>query len=75
MVPTPGYVIGNPQGGFTCCKHWFEPPCYDPAPVPHHNALTEGQCSGEWFTNITFYDYLKVPEHLQPGDYVLGFRW
>ena len=21
------------------------------------------------------YDYLRVPEHLTPGDYVLGFRW
>merc|ERR550514_909981 len=48
MVPTPGYVIGSPHGGFTCCKHWFEPPCYDP---------------------------LRVPEHLEPGEYVLGFRW
>ena len=23
MVPTPGYIIGNPHGGFTCCKRWF----------------------------------------------------
>ena len=73
MVPTPGYVYMYPAPG--CCKHWFEPPCYDPTPVPNHNALTEGQCSGEWFTNITFYDQLKVPEHLTPGKYVLGFRW
>jgi hypothetical protein len=21
------------------------------------------------------YDYLKVPAHLSPGEYVLGFRW
>jgi hypothetical protein len=21
------------------------------------------------------YDYLRVPEHLEPGEYVLGFRW
>lgn len=75
MVPTPGYVIGSPRGGFTCCKHWFEPPCYDPDPVPGFNALTEGQCSGEWFRNITFYDMLRIPEHLEQGDYVLGFRW
>merc|ERR1711976_866127 len=25
--------------------------------------------------NITMYDYLRVPEHLEPGEYVLGFRW
>ena len=24
---------------------------------------------------ITMYDYLKVPAHLSPGEYVLGFRW
>ena len=76
MVPVPGYVIGSPKGGFTCCKRWFDPPCYDPTPVPDmKNRLAEGRCSGEWFTNITFYDYLKVPEHLPSGDYVLGFRW
>jgi len=73
MVPVPGYVYMFPKPG--CCKHWFEPPCYDPNPVPDKNMLTEGQCSGEWFTNITFYDYLTVPEHLEAGDYVLGFRW
>ena len=22
---------------------------------------------------VTMYDYLRVPEHLQPGEYVLGF--
>merc|ERR1711920_423377 len=76
MVPTPGYVIGSPKGGFTCCKHWFDPPCYDPIPTPQSNPLaTEGMCSGEWLTNITFYDQLRVPEHLEPGEYVLGFRW
>jgi len=75
MVPVPGYVIGSPKGGFTCCRHWFAPPCYDPNPVPDRNMLTEGQCSGEWFTNITFYDYLTVPQHLEPGEYILGFRW
>ena len=24
---------------------------------------------------ITMYDYLKVPAHLSPGEYVLGLRW
>ena len=31
--------------------------------------------SGDWMHNITMYDYLRVPDHLTPGDYVLGFRW
>jgi lytic starch monooxygenase len=26
-------------------------------------------------TNITMYDQLRVPAHLQAGEYVLGFRW
>jgi hypothetical protein len=34
-----------------------------------------GHCSGVWTNNITMYDYLRVPEHLKPGEYVLGFRW
>jgi hypothetical protein len=26
-------------------------------------------------TNITMYDQLRVPSHLEAGEYVLGFRW
>ena len=26
-------------------------------------------------TKVTTYDQLRVPEHLLPGEYVLGFRW
>merc|ERR1711924_521474 len=81
MNPVPGYInfarIGK-SVKLSCsprCKHWFDPPCYDPSPVPNYEALTEGICSGEWLTNITLYDQLRVPEHLEPGEYVLGFRW
>lgn len=59
-------------------EHWeFPPPCYEPG-YPNHpppNWMDEGQCTGVWMTNITIYDYLRVPEHLTPCDYVLGFRW
>ena len=59
-------------------EHWeFPPPCYEPG-YPNHpppNWMDEGQCTGVWMTNITMYDYLRVPEHLTPCDYVLGFRW
>ena len=80
MNPVPGYInfnnkTGHPTISGSCCKHWFDPPCYDPAPLPNYEALTEGICSGEWLTNITLYDQLRVPEHLEPGEYVLGFRW
>ena len=50
----------------------FAPPCYDPT-TPE--VLGQGICSGEWISNITMYDQLQVPEHLKPGEYVLGFRW
>ena len=29
----------------------------------------------EWMPNITIYDKLRVPQHLTPGDYVLGLRY
>jgi hypothetical protein len=50
----------------------FPPPCYDPTPP---ESLGQGICSGEWIVNITMYDQLRVPAHLAPGEYVLGFRW
>ena len=51
--------------------HWgplgypFPPPCYDPTPP---EALGQGICSGEWLTNVTTYDRLRVPEHLEAGE-------
>jgi hypothetical protein len=46
---------------------------------PDHPGLgfTQGQgnCTGDWTHNLAMYDYLHVPQHLQPGEYVLGFRW
>ena len=74
MNPIPGYVTelnGRWEGKM---KRWFDPPCDDPAslsPVP----LGHGLCSGEWLTKVTFYDLLRIPDHLPPGEYVLGFRW
>ena len=50
---------------------WFDPPCDDPIKPVN---LGQGYCSGEWLTNVTTYDYLVVPQHLTPGEYVLGFR-
>ena len=75
-LPMGGTWVMNPipcssdmQGGLA---YQFEPPCDETTPPGH---LTEGVCSGEWITNITVHDYLRVPEHLEAGDYVLGFRW
>ena len=43
--------------------------------TPTLEQLQDGLCSGEWMTKITTYDQLRVPAHLEAGEYVLGFRW
>lgn len=50
----------------------FPPPCYEPS-LP--TGLNTGRCSGEWSPNVTIYDQLRVPQHLEPGEYVLGLRY
>lgn len=76
MNPLPGY-LNVKDGEWECCKRAFDPPCYDPVPLPDFadRLIDQGMCSGEWLTNITLYDQLRVPAHLEPGEYVLGFRW
>ena len=49
MNPIPGYVVEK-DGGWTCCKRWFDPPCYDPIKPAR---LGQGRCSGEWITKVT----------------------
>jgi len=73
MNPLPGYVSVE-DNSFKCCKVWFDPPCDDPA-AENPERLGQGNCSGEWITKVTTYDYLQVPENLEPGEYVLSFRW
>lgn len=78
MNPIPGWGVVENGGWSAKSKNWFAPPCYDPysyGPGPQENRLSQGLCSGEWIHNITTYDKLRVPEHLEPGEYVLGFRW
>ena len=75
MLPIPDTHMVHPGG--TGTEAWgFTPPCDEPRypedPLPF---LSEGRCSGQWITNITIYDQLRVPEHLPPGEYVLGLRW
>jgi len=75
MLGIPDTTNVRPRG-FPRDNFGFEPPCYEPG-YPDHppSGLTEGRCSGQWEHNITMYDYLRVPQHLEPGEYVLGFRW
>merc|ERR1712086_46648 len=70
-------MLGIPDVAGAAVSGWaFEPPCAEPGypnvppTFPH-----QGHCSGDWMHNLTMYDYLRVPEHLKPGEYVLGFRW
>lgn len=75
MLGIPDTTHVRPKG-FETEKWAFEPPCYEPGyPNSPPPGLTEGRCSGQWENNITMYDYLRVPEHLPAGEYVLGFRW
>jgi hypothetical protein len=72
-------VAGIPYiDGYNKTNPWaFPPPCDEPG-YPHHAPKDwemGGHCSGVWTNNITMYDYLRVPQHLKPGQYVLGFRW
>jgi hypothetical protein len=70
-------MLGIPDVGGTAVRGWaFEPPCKEPGyPDNPIRFPQQGHCTGDWMHNITMYDYLRVPEHLKPGEYVLGFRW
>lgn len=76
MNPLPGYVKYVAPDGWAydpARPRWFDPPCDDQNSL-HPAGLSQGNCSGEWLTNITTYDYLRIPGHLEAGEYVLGFR-
>ena len=64
--------LGQAPHGVPNSAFQFEPPCYEPE-LP--SGLNTGRCSGEWMPNITMYDQLRIPDHLAPGEYVLGLRY
>ena len=70
-------MLGIPDVAGSAVSGWaFEPPCHEPGYPDHPPKFpTQGNCTGDWTHNVTMYDYLRVPEHLEPGEYVLGFRW
>ena len=62
---------GGKFGNSSTYGYVFPPPCHETAPpMP----LGHGICSGEWITNITVYDKLRVPKGLKAVEYVLGYR-
>merc|ERR1712039_443719 len=73
MLGIPDTHHVGPKGAGGDFPFAFDPPCYEPDQNP--GFLTEGRCSGQWMNNMTIYDQLRVPAHLEPGEYVLGFRW
>jgi len=73
MNPLPGWSEYHSDGHWGCCKRWFDPPCDDHTDPKER--LGQGKCSGEWNTEFTTYDYLRIPKHLDAGEYVLGFRY
>lgn len=72
MLPIPNVRNWFPLPGERAFAYQIPVPCYDPTPP---SSLDQGICTGEWMTNITLYDRLRVPSHLPAGEYVLGFRW
>jgi len=75
MLGIPDTTNVRPKG-FPRDNWGFEPPCIEQGYPNHPPAgLHQSNCSGQWEHNITMYDYLRVPDHLKPGEYVLGFRW
>lgn len=78
-IPDTHHVIPRgPNGTMGPREDWaFPPPCFEPRYVEKAplGALDEARCSGQWISNITIYDQLRVPTHLPAGQYVLGLRW
>jgi hypothetical protein len=78
MLAIPDTHHVRPHGTKAPGEDWtFPPPCFEPRYVEKAplGSLDEGRCSGQWISNITIYDRLRVPAHLPAGQYVLGLRW
>lgn len=52
----------------------FAPPCNE-TEVCRTKGCVTGKCSGQFPFDVQIVDAVKVPAHLAPGEYVLGFRW
>lgn len=57
----------------------FDPPCqekdpYSPHPVPE-DKVWPTRCWGNFPSHALIIDWLRLPPDLQPGEYVLGWRW
>jgi len=50
----------------------FDPPCKESVDRTKNDT---GKCSGRFPWDVAIVDILKIPHHLSPGEYVLGFRY
>merc|ERR1712194_460073 len=60
----------------------FPAPCKagstEPVRAPMADGLygnNPGPCAGNWPTSVVIVDNVRIPDHLQPGEYVLAWRW
>jgi len=58
--PAPCEHVGGPVRAPTAYLQWGENP---------------NDCSGTWPTTLYIEDTIKIPQHIEPGEYVLGWRW
>merc|ERR1712232_1027593 len=79
---------GEPKGFFGCTQNingtpvgkacrQFRPPCsgddgWTRTGYGAHDV--SGECSGSWVDGQII-DQVRIPAHLAPGEYVLGWRW
>jgi len=61
-----------PRNDYAQTGAGFTPPCKDPIPVSACQGMTDGRSA---VPNLEIVDYVKIPEDLKEGNYVLGWRW
>ena len=56
------------------CKAGSSPPVRAPMAVGQYGT-NPGPCAGNWPTTVIVMDTVRVPADIEPGEYVLGWRW
>lgn len=65
-----------PSGsGYTAYRTAGAFPPAPPAPPNGHGQTSDGYCSGQFPYNVMVVDTVEIPANLNPGEWVLGFRW
>ena len=56
------------------CQAGAEPPVRAPMARGEYG-YNPGPCAGNWPTTVIIMDHVRVPRGIEPGEYVLGWRW